>query len=269
MIFDCTTCCTARDPRRQTGQDPYRLTGEGLWVGTLLHGGCTAEADGGALVTGHAGALLLGAGPLTVRPLGDHTLLCVRLTGFAVTHFLAGLPGPCFVQGAAGAGGQELVQRLEELDDPHARQSSRLAFELLCLLGDADEAAGALPALVQDAVREIRTDYMRLYGVDDLSERVGVSKSHLVRAFSRAMGITPGRYLVQVRVEAAKALLLDTGHTIETIAALCGFSGANYLCKVFKRETGLTPAAWRAANRGAPALADTPFLTGPQDDIYM
>ena len=29
------------------------------------------------------------------------------------------------------------------------------------------------------------------------------------------------------------------------IAGLCGFSGANYLCRVFKRETGLSPAAWR------------------------
>ena len=30
------------------------------------------------------------------------------------------------------------------------------------------------------------------------------------------------------------------------IASLCGFSGANYLCRVFKKETGHSPAQWRA-----------------------
>ena len=46
---------------------------------------------------------------------------------------------------------------------------------------------------------------------------------------------------------------------LELVASLCGFSGANYFCRVFRRSTGLTPAAWRKANRGAcgtPAEAD-------------
>ena len=36
------------------------------------------------------------------------------------------------------------------------------------------------------------------------------------------------------------------------IAALCGYSGANYLCKAFKKETGETPTAYR--NRTAPPV---------------
>ena len=30
------------------------------------------------------------------------------------------------------------------------------------------------------------------------------------------------------------------------VASLCGFSGANYLCRVFKKEPGQSPAQWRA-----------------------
>ena len=60
--------------------------------------------------------------------------------------------------------------------------------------------------------------------------------------FSAEMGISPGKYLTRTRLEAAKLLLLDREYNLDTIANLCGFSGANYLCRVFKREEGITPA---------------------------
>lgn len=107
---------------------------------------------------------------------------------------------------------------------------------------------------------------MGLYGVEELSEQLGVSKCHLVRAFSAAMGISPGRYLVQTRIEAAKLLLLEQDYNLELTASLCGFSGANYLCRVFKRETGMTPAQWRASAvpqqplRPLPARAQEAFV---------
>jgi len=108
-----------------------------------------------------------------------------------------------------------------------------------------------LPELSRQAVALIREHFMELYGVDELASQLGVSKSHLVRSFSAAVGLTPGRYLTKVRVEAVKTLLLRRDYTLETIAGLCGFSGANYLCKVFKRECGLTPARFRARYAGA------------------
>jgi transcriptional regulator GlxA family with amidase domain len=77
-----------------------------------------------------------------------------------------------------------------------------------------------------------------------------VSKSHLVRTFSAAIGVGPGQYLIAVRVDAAKALLVHRDYSLEVIASLCGFSGANYLCKVFKKHTGLTPDQWRKMYAG-------------------
>ena len=44
--------------------------------------------------------------------------------------------------------------------------------------------------------------------MEELSERLGVSKSHLVRTFTAAVGVPPGRSLTTVRVEAAMRLLL-------------------------------------------------------------
>ena len=52
--------------------------------------------------------------------------------------------------------------------------------------------------------------------------------------------------------EAAMRLLLHREYTLDVIASLCGFSGANYLCRVFKKTTGQSPTQWRAmAGRSA------------------
>ena len=70
--------------------------------------------------------------------------------------------------------------------------------------GDSRQpAAPALPPLVQEAMEDIRANYAGLYGVEELSERLGVSKSHLVRMFTAALGMPPGRYLTNVREKAA------------------------------------------------------------------
>ena len=110
-----------------------------------------------------------------------------------------------------------------------------------------------------EAVAAIRQNYMALYGVEELSEQLGVTKSHLVRTFKQEIGVSPGKYLTNVRIEAVKALLLSDEYNLEMIAGMTGVSGANYLCRVFKREVGVSPAAWRAGSRApAPAVPKLP-----------
>ena len=194
-----------------------------------------------------AGHLVLSRAPLVLEPEGSCHLLCVQLTGQASAQFLAGLHElPFLARGETCPAAAELLDRLASEQDLPDRVRSQLAFALLCELADADSAAPALPPLVQAAIADIRANYAGLYGVEELSERLGVSKSHLVRTFTAALGIPPGRYLTRVRVEAAQRLLLHREYTLDVVASLCGFSGANYLCRVFKKETGQSPAQWRA-----------------------
>lgn len=100
----------------------------------------------------------------------------------------------------------------------------------------------------------MREEYAFLEGVDGLAERLGVSKSHLIRMFSDDMGISPGKYLQAVRLENAKLLLEARDYSLDLIANLCGFSGANYFCKVFRRAEGVTPGEYRASHMRPPAL---------------
>jgi len=116
-----------------------------------------------------------------------------------------------------------------------------------------------LPELTVRALSLMREHFAELYGVEELAQQLGVTKSHLVRSFSDAVGITPGCYLTKVRIAAAKSLLLYRDYPLESVAGLCGFSSANYLCRVFKKETGMPPGAWRQR------YADVPPATPSQD----
>lgn len=154
---------------------------------------------------------------------------------------------------AAGAGAPHVSAEAGALlSSPHASaEVCALCCRILCALAEADTAAPRFSPLVADAVLAIRQNYAGLYGVEELSGQLGVSKSHLVRVFSAEVGMGPGQYLTAVRIDAAKTLLARRDYPLEVVATLCGFSGANYLCKVFKKHTGLTPAAFRAQNAGA------------------
>lgn len=173
---------------------------------------------------------------------------------------------PCALAGAAGAGAPHALEEDDALlPSPHALEEAvaslpspyasaevcALCCRILCALAEADTAAPRFSPLVADAVLAIRQNYAGLYGVEELSGQLGVSKSHLVRVFSAEVGMGPGQYLTAVRIDAAKTLLARRDYPLEVVATLCGFSGANYLCKVFKKHTGLTPAAFRAQNAGA------------------
>ena len=259
MLYDWTATAALGSVQDLLPREPVTLTGEGLWVCLVSSGKCTASLSaagpspaGSALIlppqSAAAGHLVLCRAPLTLAPADSCHLLCIQLTGQAPQQLLAGLTElPFLARGETCPAAAELLGRLAaEAEAPRSRAASQLAFALLCELSGSDSAAPPLPPLVEAAIEDIRRNYAGLYGVEELSERLGVSKSHLVRTFTAAVGVPPGRYLTTVRVEAAMRLLLHREYTLDVIASLCGFSGANYLCRVFKKETGQSPAQWRA-----------------------
>ena len=283
MLFDWNTIAAPASVQDIQLSSALTLSGEGLWVCLVSSGKCTAAVPGAgpapagaALIlppqTVPAGHLILSRAPLALAPAEADTchLLCVQLTGQAAGQFLSGLRElPFLAKGGSCPAAAELMDRLAEEKETHSRARSQLAYALLCELADADSAAPALPPLVQAAIEDIRANYAGLYGVEELSERLGVSKSHLVRTFTAAIGVPPGRYLTTVRIEAAQRLLLHREYTLDVVASLCGFSGANYLCRVFKKETGQSPAQWRTMAGHAAQSGLSPEESLREQELYI
>jgi AraC family transcriptional regulator len=80
-----------------------------------------------------------------------------------------------------------------------------------------------------------------------LAASVGISARHFERAFRQAVGVPPHAYVTEQRLAAARHLLLaQPGLTIEDIARRVGFSSASHFATAFRRQTGVSPSAFRA-----------------------
>lgn len=81
-----------------------------------------------------------------------------------------------------------------------------------------------------------------------LSLRTGVSPFHLVRVFTRVVGLSPHQYLVQTRIRHATRLLAS-GLPCSFVAAMTGFADQSHLTTQFKRYLGITPASYQRCVR--------------------
>lgn len=78
-----------------------------------------------------------------------------------------------------------------------------------------------------------------------LAARVGVSPRHLARLFAGELDTTPARYVEQVRLDHAKALL-DAGHGVAQTAREAGFGSSETMRRVFVARLGASPSEYRA-----------------------
>uniref|UniRef100_B0T7L9 Transcriptional regulator, AraC family n=1 Tax=Caulobacter sp. (strain K31) TaxID=366602 RepID=B0T7L9_CAUSK len=79
----------------------------------------------------------------------------------------------------------------------------------------------------------------------EVARQCGLSIGHFSRAFRQSLGTTPHQWLVQRRLDAAKDLIRSCRMPLSTVALSCGFADQSHLTRVFTREVGASPAAWR------------------------
>jgi len=77
------------------------------------------------------------------------------------------------------------------------------------------------------------------------ARELGASPAHLVRTFTREVGMPPHAYLTARRVDVARRLLLR-GHRPAEVAALAGFCDQSHLSRHFRRVLGTTPGRFAA-----------------------
>lgn len=97
---------------------------------------------------------------------------------------------------------------------------------------------------IERACRYMETHYAQRVTLDQLCRCAGLSRSALLRAFTVTKGVTPYRYLENVRIGEARKLL-EQGVSPVEVALRTGFSDQSHFTNYFRRFIGLSPGVYR------------------------
>jgi AraC-like DNA-binding protein len=135
-------------------------------------------------------------------------------------------------------------------DDASALSLEAAALELAAAwLREGTPVRARRPDWVDHVREHLRAHFAERVRLATLARITGVHAVHLIRAFRRHVGATPGAYLRELRIEAVRAALIESSRPIAEIALEAGFSSQAHLTRVFRRAIGVAPAAYRQIHR--------------------
>lgn len=213
---------------------------------------------GGSQMEGHV---------VEASPDVPYLALCLTLAPEAVARTLLALsdaaptaeparavaPGmPAFVSPLDGPVASGIVRLLHALEDPLERRvlAPLILDELVFRLLRSDAAAfvrGAVregDASIQEAMRYMRENATRALSVEQVARHVGMSGSHFAHRFSAVARVSPMRFLKQLRLDAARELMLGQSVRAGDAAARVGYESSSHFTRDFKQAFGAAPAQY-------------------------
>lgn len=101
------------------------------------------------------------------------------------------------------------------------------------------------PEIIENAVKYISENYSENITLSGISHSANLSPTYFHKLFRKAVGQTLCEYVLDVRIRAAKNLLLTTDKALVDIASECGFSSQSYFNYAFKKAENTTPNQYR------------------------
>jgi len=162
--------------------------------------------------------------------------------------------------------GIDLALAMLEEDHGH-RLALAVARELVMFLrrpGGQQQFSAALAAQtapstdLRDLVTWIADNLHKPLTVETLADRARMSPRQFARVFARELGVTPGKLVDRLRVEAARRRLEESPRGLAAVAASCGFGSEETMRRAFLRHLGTPPGAYRERFRRPAARRRTP-----------
>lgn len=94
---------------------------------------------------------------------------------------------------------------------------------------------------ISRATEYIHNNFSYPVTIQDLADYIGIDRSYLYKLFMAKKGTSPKKYLLSVRINAAKTMLLQKKYSVAEIALSCGFSDSASFCNQFRKATGMSP----------------------------
>jgi AraC-like DNA-binding protein len=137
-------------------------------------------------------------------------------------------------------GHEDLIRHLELACAAFEAERSRRHSLTFC------ESHGALNARQLASAKRVLAEFAFDNGVSIRAARaLSMSPAHFSRLFKASTGLSVRRWIIDLRMDRAKTLLLETCQSIKDIALSCGYTEQCHFTRTFTREIGISPGSWR------------------------
>lgn len=148
------------------------------------------------------------------------------------------------------------IQAEYENPDEYSDENARALLHLLVIglirlkkLQDTEVKNDVTDLLMQEAAKYIRQNYNQPLTLENVAAHINISPTYFSKKFKAATGFGYREYLINVRLQEAARLLLESRLSITEIALKCGFNDSNYFGDVFRRAKGISPMNYRKNNK--------------------
>ena len=142
---------------------------------------------------------------------------------------------------AVAAAIREIYRFSSEGDELSASEG---IYKLLLFLARLTENLSDRKGLYK-ALSYVAAHYSEPITASCLAATIPMSRAYFSVAFKKRFGVSPYDYIKSYRLAAAESMLLTSDLSIDTIATKCGFSDASSFIRAFKKQNGISPAAYR------------------------
>lgn len=172
-------------------------------------------------------------------------MLCVIVSGYSDFEFMqAAIRNSAVDYLLKPVNPEELRRLLQRLE------STLLAREQQVVSRREADAA----SLAESVRIYLQENYARQVDFSALADSLAVSAPYLSKVFHEQTGVSPSRYLTDLRMRQARKLLMDTGLTVREIAARVGYPDPYHFSRSFRNAVGCSPAQFReGAGESSPA----------------
>lgn len=120
-----------------------------------------------------------------------------------------------------------------------------LKYVLDCLEYIKSKSEGQVLKPIRTMISYIKDNYREKITIEDMAEIVDLNPIYLGSLFKKEIGLNFSSYLIKVRIDAAKSLLIETNYTIAAIGSEVGYKDTRYFSQLFEKTVGIKPALYR------------------------
>jgi AraC-like DNA-binding protein len=140
----------------------------------------------------------------------------------------------------------QLETLMREMSPYSQRKMLSIATDILASAGTRNDPENSSGQVVNNFIEIAQKNYSDpALNINELAEQLGIHRTTLARLFKKQMFVSPGEYLMQLRIQRALSLLRETDYPVYEIGEMVGIPHRGYFCRLIRRTVGLSPMVYR------------------------